>query len=123
MVAAAPSPWRVPARRTAFRRFGADLEPYARVWSLATEGERYAQRLASTMAEMERFYEAITPRAEEVIAYCDTFAFDDLPDEAQNLLYLLYSMIVVSFPVEVWSQPAVPDASATSLDCVIEPVP
>jgi hypothetical protein len=101
----------------------ADLEPHAQVWCLATEPERYARRLASTMPEMQRFYDAITARAEDVLTYCDKFALDDLPDQVQNLLYLLYSMITVSFPVEVWSQPRVPDTGSASLDCVIEPIP
>ena len=34
----------------------ADLEPYAAKWCLATEGERYAARLAGSMDEMEAFY-------------------------------------------------------------------
>ncbi|WP_280268851.1 hypothetical protein [Nocardia wallacei] len=101
----------------------ADLEPFAETWCLASESERYARRLASSMDDMQRFYDAITPRAEEVIAYCDKFALDDLPDQVQNLLYLLYSMINVSFPVEVWSQPRIPDTGAAALDCVIEPIP
>ncbi|MBB5917353.1 hypothetical protein BJY24_006265 [Nocardia transvalensis] len=101
----------------------ADLEPFAETWCLATESERYARRLASSMAEMQEFYDAITPRAEDVIAHCDRFPLDDLPDEVRNLLYLLYSMIMVSFPVEVWSQPWIPDASAASLECVVEPIP
>ncbi|PSR59936.1 MULTISPECIES: hypothetical protein [Nocardia] len=101
----------------------ADLEPYAPTWCLPSERERYAQRLASTMDDMQRFYDAITARAEDVLTYCDTFPLDDLPDEVQNLLYLLYSMITVSFPVEVWSQPKIPDTGAAALDCVIEPVP
>ncbi|MFF4027745.1 hypothetical protein ACFYY5_33360 [Nocardia elegans] len=101
----------------------ADLEPYAPTWCLPSESERYAQRLASTMDDMQRFYDAITARAEDVLTYCDTFPLDDLPDEVQNLLYLLYSMITVSFPVEVWSQPKIPDTGAAALDCVIEPVP
>ena len=37
----------------------ADLEPFA-AWCLATERERYAKRLASTMPEMQAFYDAIT---------------------------------------------------------------
>ncbi|WP_063002660.1 hypothetical protein [Nocardia mikamii] len=101
----------------------ADLEPYAPTWCLPSERERYAQRLASTMDEMQRFYDAITARAEDVLTYCDAFPLDELPDEVQNLLYLLYSMITVSFPVEVWSQPKVPDTGVAALDCVIEPVP
>jgi hypothetical protein len=31
--------------------------------------------------------------------------------------------LTVSFPVECWKQPRVPDTGATSLDCVVEPVP
>jgi hypothetical protein len=38
-------------------------------------------------------------------------------------LRLLYSMVMVSFPVEAWSQPKVPDTGATSFDCYVEPVP
>ncbi|MGY0499467.1 hypothetical protein ACWZHB_13375 [Nocardia sp. FBN12] len=99
----------------------ADLEPFAAVWCLPTETERYDRRLGSTMTEMQRFYDAIAPRAEDALAYCDKFTIDDLPDDAKNLMYLLYSMIQVSFPVEVWSQPRIPDTGSASLTCVIEP--
>ena len=100
----------------------ADLERWT-AWCLATEPERYAKRLASTMDEMQAFYDAIVPRAEAALAYCDGFDFEDLPDEVLNLLHLLYSMVMVSFPVEVWSQPRIPDSGSTTLDCVVEPVP
>ncbi|MEV0362312.1 hypothetical protein ACIBEK_30925 [Nocardia fusca] len=101
----------------------ADLEPYAEKWCLGSERERYAERLASSMAEMQRFYDAITPRAEAALTYLDHIGLDDMPGDAINLLRLLYSMITVSFPVEVWNQPWIPDASEASMDCVIEPVP
>jgi hypothetical protein len=100
----------------------ADLEPFSG-WCLATEPERYAKRLASTMAEMQAFYDAIVPRAEAAIAYCDDFDLEDLPEEVQNLLHLVYSMVMVSFPVEVWSQPRIPDSGSSTLDCVLEPTP
>lgn len=100
----------------------ADLEPFSD-WCLSSEPQRYAKRLASTMTEMQAFYDAITPRAEEAISFCDKFSLDDLPEDVLNLMHLLYSMITVSFPVECWKQPRVPDSGATSLDCVAEPVP
>ncbi|WP_433715055.1 hypothetical protein ACQP2U_14135 [Nocardia sp. CA-084685] len=99
----------------------ADLEPYAALWCLPTETERYNRRLDSSMEDMQRFYDAITPRAEDALAYCDKFTIDDIPEDAKNLMYLLYSMIQVSFPVEVWSQPRIPDTGSASLTCVIEP--
>jgi hypothetical protein len=100
----------------------AGLEPFSD-WCLDSEPQRYQERMTSSMAEMQAFYDAITPRAEEAIAYCDKFPLDDLPEDVTNLMHLLYSMIMVSFPVECWKQPRVPDSGASSLDCVSEPVP
>jgi hypothetical protein len=101
----------------------ADLEPFASTWSLATEAERYARRLAGTVDEMQAFYDAIVPRAEAAMTYLESLPFDALPDDALNLLHLLYSMIEVSFPVEVWRQPRVPDTGSATFDCFTEPVP
>jgi hypothetical protein len=101
----------------------ADLEPYAAKWCLGSEAQRFAERLASSMEEMQAFYDAIVPRAEEAIAYCDKFPLNELPNDALNLLHLLYSMVMVSFPVEAWGQPRVPDTGAARIDLVVEPVP
>jgi hypothetical protein len=101
----------------------ADLEPYAQKWCLATERERFARRMASTMDEMQAFYDAFFPRAEEAIAYCEKFPLDDMPADAERLLQLLYSLVMASFPVEAWRQPNVPDSGAAYLDLLIEPIP
>ncbi|QFG22178.1 hypothetical protein [Actinomadura sp. WMMB 499] len=101
----------------------ADLEPFAATWCLPTEHERYNARLARTMEEMQAFYDAVVPRAEEAMSYLDELPYDSLTDDATNLLHLLYSMIQVSFPVEVWRQPRVPDSGSSSFDCTVEPVP
>ena len=101
----------------------ADLEPFAAKWSLGSEPERFAARLGATMDEMQAFYDAVTPRADAAMTYLDRLPLDELPDDALNLLHLLYSMVMVSFPVEVWRQPRVPDSGATRFDCLLEPVP
>ena len=101
----------------------AGLEPFAPAWCQASEPERLAKRMSSTMTEMQAFYDAIVPRAEEVIAHLDTFSLDALPEEEEHLLHLVYSMIQVSFPVECWRQPNVPDTGSATFDCVVEPVP
>jgi hypothetical protein len=98
----------------------ADLEPYAD-WALETEAERYAKRLASTMDELQTFYDAAFPRLEDLLAYLDAFELKELPDEATRLLWLGYSLVNASFPVEVWRQPRVPDSGAARMDVVIEP--
>jgi hypothetical protein len=100
-----------------------DLERFAREWCLASEPERYAKRLASTMDEMQAFYDAFFPRAQEAIAYLEKFPLHELPEDALRLLHLLYSLIMVSFPVEIWRQPYVPDTSTSSFELNVEPVP
>ncbi len=100
-----------------------EFEPFAQKWCLPTEAQRYAMRLASTMDEMQAFYDAFFPRGEEAIAYCEQFPLDDMPEDAERLLQLLYSLVMVSFPVEAWRQPHVPDSGAAYLDLLIEPRP
>ena len=98
----------------------ADLEPFAD-WSLETEAERYAKRLASSMDELQAFYDAAFPRLDDACAHLDTFDLDALPEDASRLLWLMYSLVNASFPVEVWRQARVPDSGAASMDMVIEP--
>lgn len=100
----------------------ADLEPFAEEWCLATEPERYAKRLASSMQQMQAFYDAMFPRTEEAIAYLDTLPMHDLPDDARRLLHLLYSLIMVSFPIEIWRQPYIPDTGTASFELKLEPI-
>jgi hypothetical protein len=103
-------------------RFG-DLERFAQSWCLATESERYEKRLASSMSEMQEFYDAFFPRVEEAIAYCDQFALDDLPADARRLLLLVYSLIMVAMSVEVFNQPKAVNAADAWLERVGGPVP
>src|SRR5579862_110447 len=92
----------------------AELEPFAD-WALATEPERYAKRLSSTMFEMQAFYDAALPRLEDAASYLEELPLDALPDDATRLLQLCYSLINVSFPIEAWRQPRVPDSGSASL--------
>jgi hypothetical protein len=101
----------------------AALEPFAATWCLATEAERYARRLDSTMNDMQAFYDAGMPRLREIMAYLDRFELPDLPERELQLLHLAYSLIMVSLPIEVWAQPRVVDAGTAYFDRSIEPVP
>jgi len=100
-----------------------DLEPFAATWCLATEPERWERRLASTMDDLRVFYDACFPRAEAAIAYCDGFPLDELPEDALNLLHLLYSLALVSYAVEVWQQPLPVNVGAARMDRIKEPTP
>ncbi len=99
----------------------ADLESFVG-FALPSERERYNKRVASTMEELQAFYDAAFPRMDEAIAYIDQWSLDALPDDAQRLLWLYCALVTVSFPVEVWRQPRVPDSGAATFD-EITPVP
>lgn len=101
----------------------AALEPWAATWCLATEPERWAQRMRSSMPELQAFYDAVFPRAEEAIAWCDRFPLDEMPPDAERLLQLLYSLLLVSYAVEVWKQPAVVHGGSARIDRIREPRP
>ena len=49
-----------------------DLEPLVAVWALATETERNQQRLSSTMAQIQAFYDTLLPRMEAVLTIPNT---------------------------------------------------
>ena len=99
----------------------ADVEPFAS-WALQSEGERYAKRLSSSMGELQALYDATFPRLEEMMDYLDRFDLEALPEDATRLLWLCYSLVNASFPVEVWRQARVPDSGAARVELVIEPV-
>jgi hypothetical protein len=100
-----------------------ELEPFAERWALATERERWEARLSSTMDELQAFYDVMLPRCTDAMAYCDQFPLHDMPEQPVNLLRMIYSFVLISFAVELWRQPHVPDTGATSYDRVSEPQP
>ena len=106
----------MPTFPTAF----ADLEPYAD-WALPSEADRYAKRLSCSMDELQAFYDAVFPRLAESTDVLRGIAYDDMSEEDQRLVWLFSSVVTVSFPVEVWRQPRVPDSGASSVDVVVEP--
>ena len=101
----------------------AELEPYAERWCLATEHERWSERVSSSIDDLQAFYDAIFPMVTEAIVYCDRFPLDQMPDDAVNLLRMIYSFVIVSFAVELWRQPYPPDTRGTDFVRLSEPLP
>ena len=73
------------------------------------------------MEELQAFYDAAFPRLEDGTEYLKAVELDGISEEDQNLLWLFDSLVTVSFPVEVWRQPRVPESGASSIDIVVEP--
>jgi hypothetical protein len=101
----------------------ADLEPFAPTWCLATERERFARRMASTLDDMQAFYDAGFPRIHDALAFCDKFPLDAMPDDARHLLQLVHSIVMVAMCVEIWHQPRIVNGGDAELHRTSEPLP
>jgi hypothetical protein len=98
-----------------------ELEPWVVDWARPTRAERYAMRLSKTFDELAAFYDAIAPRAEEAIIHLDGLDLSALGDDDARLMQLLQSMILVSYAVNVFQQPRIPDSGSAFFDMVAEP--
>ncbi|MCV7359654.1 hypothetical protein [Mycolicibacterium fluoranthenivorans] len=100
----------------------ADLERFSD-WCLPTEEERYAKRLSSSMEQMQELYDAGMKRLEDIMVYVDArFPLSSMPADAKALVHLGQSIVMVSFPIEVWKQPRVLDSGAAYIQLIEEPV-
>ena len=84
----------------------ADLEPFID-WALATERERTGKRLASSMEEIQAFYDHMSGRVEAATAYLNAFPLAALPSEAERLFQMSLSLMEVANAVEMFQNPAV----------------
>lgn len=100
-----------------------DLEQFAEDWCLATEEERWEKRLASSMPEMQAFYDAAFPRLKDAMKHLDGHPLAELPDAERRLLELLYSLVMIAMAIEVWHQPRVIDSGDAHLYRTATPVP
>jgi hypothetical protein len=98
-----------------------DLQPFVADWALPTRAQRYEARLSKPYDELVRFYDAVAPRAEEAVEYLNKLDIEALPDDAATLMHLLYSLILVSYAVNVFKQNRIPDSGAAFFDMVAEP--
>ena len=85
-----------------------DLEPFT-AWALAKEQERTSKRLASSMEEIQAFYDSMSPRLETVVEYLNQLPLDNMPLDAERLFHMSLSLMEVANAVEMFHNPAVID--------------
>lgn len=86
-----------------------DLERFADAWARASERERNAQRLSSSMAEIQELYDALLPRMEAIINHLNQFPLDNMPGDAKRLFHLTLALAEIAPAVEFYKQPEVVD--------------
>ena len=98
-----------------------EIERWVDDWALATRAERYAARLDRPYDDLVAFYDGIAPHAERAVAHLDGLDINDLGPQDRRLMHLLYSMILVSYAVNIFKQNRIPDSGAAFFEMVAEP--
>jgi hypothetical protein len=83
-----------------------DLERFIS-WSLPSERERIAKRLATPMDDIIEFHGGILPKLEAIITYLNQYPYADMPDDCQRLCDMALSLVEISNLVEMYKNPAV----------------
>jgi hypothetical protein len=81
------------------------LEPFVADWVRDSNNERWQQRSAMSMAQIQDFYDAMLAQSEDAIAYLDTFPLDAMPADAERLFKLLLAIAHAAIAVEMHGQP------------------
>lgn len=82
----------------------ADLEPFVADWTCSGMAQRLHRRTESSAEERVRFYEAMVPRIEPIMAYLNATPLDGLTPESERLLSLMLMLAEISLTQEVNGQ-------------------
>jgi hypothetical protein len=83
-----------------------ELSRFVEYWVRDHNDQRWDQRSRAPMEEIQQFYEALLPRAEDIIAHLDHYPLgDDLPAAEGRLARLLLALGQAAIAVEMHGQP------------------
>ncbi|HTW88721.1 MAG TPA: hypothetical protein VMD75_12010 [Candidatus Binataceae bacterium] len=97
----------------------ADLEGFAD-WALPTTRQRNHKRLTSSMDQIQPFYDAMLTRIDAILAYLDGFNLQEMPADAQRLMWMALSLAEVSDAIELFHEPGVTGGCDPSRFVVIQ---
>ena len=100
-----------------------DLEPFAATWCLATEARAVRAAHGQPDGRDPGVLRRVLPAGRGSDRVLREVPARRHARRRAALLQLLYSLVMVSFPVEAWRQPHIPDSGAAYLDLLIEPIP
>jgi len=85
-----------------------ELEQFVDAWALQDSQERWMFKCASSMKAIRHFYDAVVPRAEDILSHVDEYSLDSLPSPTHRLFLLLLALPHAAMAVEVHGTPRAP---------------
>jgi hypothetical protein len=98
-----------------------ELARFLPKWEKRDTNGRYAERLASSMDELQVFHDAVMGRAEEIKHYLDSKPFADFGEQDRRLARLMFAFGTIAAAVEAFKRPSVPDTGAAAFYVAAEP--
>ena len=86
------------------------LEEFVPYWAVAGQNERCQQRCDTTFEEIQRFYDAVCPRADQAMDYLETFPLRNMLGPEARLTRLVLALAQASMAVEIFGQARVPNS-------------
>jgi len=91
----------------------ADLAEWGPEWIHGWDRDRHVQRVGSDLATVRRFYEAVFPRMDDIIAYLNALPTADpaaLSEPDRNLFNLALTCMEMSHPIDMkWKSTDIDD--------------
>jgi hypothetical protein len=85
-----------------------DLEQWVADWAIGEEAARNRKRLASSMDQLQAYYNALLPRMDAIIPHLNQYSLDALAPGEQTLLNLALMFMEAAPAVEIYKHPDVP---------------
>ena len=101
----------------------ASLQSLVNDWALASETARNTKRRASSMQEIQDYYDAVQPQLDAIMAYLNGFTLAETPEEAKTVLYLALMFMELSTAVELYQEVDVPEAFPAERYNILSPDP
>ena len=87
-----------------------ELQEFVPYWAVAGQNERRHQRCDTTFEEIQRFYDAVYPRADAAMDYLEDFPLRNMPGPEARLMRLVLSLAQASMAVEIFGEARVPNS-------------
>ena len=88
-----------------------ELESFVPYWVSDSNDARREARSTAKMEDIQSFYDAIVPRAEEGILHLEQYGLDAMPEDATRLFKLLLAMNHAAIAVEMHGAPRAFDST------------
>jgi hypothetical protein len=79
-----------------------DLSGFVDNWGLESAHERLQKRSAADLSDLKVFYDAVTPRLEEIIEFLNQFPVNEIPQQFKPIAYMALAICEVDDAINVW---------------------